>query len=82
MCLILKGIFRVYLICSLCPQYHQTSVTLYLSAASAINLEGELFKDLMKGYNKNVRPMEKNGDVTQVYVKMTLTNLISLVSGD
>uniref|UniRef100_A0A667X0N7 Cholinergic receptor, nicotinic, gamma n=1 Tax=Myripristis murdjan TaxID=586833 RepID=A0A667X0N7_9TELE len=37
-----------------------------------------LFKDLMKGYNKNVRPMEKNGDITQVYIKMTLTNLISL----
>ncbi|XP_029929900.1 acetylcholine receptor subunit gamma [Myripristis murdjan] len=48
------------------------------SKASAINLEGELFKDLMKGYNKNVRPMEKNGDITQVYIKMTLTNLISL----
>ncbi|XP_061776162.1 acetylcholine receptor subunit gamma isoform X2 [Nerophis ophidion] len=32
----------------------------------------------MKGYNKNVRPMEKSGDVTLVYIKMTLTNLISL----
>lgn len=51
-----------------------------LSAASAVNLEGELFKDLMKGYNKNVRPMEKSGEVTQVDIKMTLTNLISLVS--
>lgn len=49
------------------------------TAASAVNLEGELFKDLMKGYNKNVRPMEKSGDITQVYIKMTLTNLISLV---
>lgn len=48
--------------------------------ASAINLEGELFKDLMKGYNKNVRPTEKSGDITQVDIKMTLTNLISLVS--
>uniref|UniRef100_A0A3Q3WK57 Uncharacterized protein n=1 Tax=Mola mola TaxID=94237 RepID=A0A3Q3WK57_MOLML len=36
------------------------------------------FKDLMKGYNKNIRPMEKNGDVTKVDIKMTLTNLISL----
>lgn len=51
-----------------------------LTAASALNLEGELFKDLMKGYNKNVRPMEKSGDITQVDIKMTLTNLISLVS--
>nr|XP_057922810.1 acetylcholine receptor subunit gamma [Doryrhamphus excisus] len=47
-------------------------------AAFVINLEGELFKDLMKGYNKNVRPMENSGDVTQVNIKMTLTNLISL----
>ncbi|XP_061696470.1 acetylcholine receptor subunit gamma [Syngnathoides biaculeatus] len=46
--------------------------------ASALNLEGELFKDLMKGYNKNVRPVENTGDVTQVGIKMTLTNLISL----
>uniref|UniRef100_A0A673AM25 Cholinergic receptor, nicotinic, gamma n=1 Tax=Sphaeramia orbicularis TaxID=375764 RepID=A0A673AM25_9TELE len=36
----------------------------------------------MKGYNKNVRPMEKSGDITQVYIKMTLTNLISLVNGN
>uniref|UniRef100_A0A8C4D9S4 Cholinergic receptor, nicotinic, gamma n=1 Tax=Dicentrarchus labrax TaxID=13489 RepID=A0A8C4D9S4_DICLA len=43
-----------------------------------VNLEGELFKDLMKGYNKNVRPMEKSGDITHVDIKMTLTNLISL----
>lgn len=48
--------------------------------ASAVNLERELFKDLMKGYNKHVRPTEKSGDITQVHIKMTLTNLISLVS--
>ncbi|XP_077580642.1 acetylcholine receptor subunit gamma [Stigmatopora nigra] len=47
-------------------------------SASALNLEGELFKDLMKGYNKNVRPVENIGDVIQVDIKMTLTNLISL----
>ncbi|XP_029309624.1 acetylcholine receptor subunit gamma [Cottoperca gobio] len=48
------------------------------ATASAVNLEGELFKDLMKGYNKNIRPMENSGDITQVDIKMTLTNLISL----
>lgn len=48
--------------------------------ASALNLEGKLFKDLMKNYNKNVRPIEKSGDITEVSIKMTLTNLISLVS--
>lgn len=42
------------------------------------NLEGALFKELIRGYNKNVRPMEKSGDITQVTVKVTLTNLISL----
>lgn len=56
------------------------ALTSGLSAASALNLEGELFKELMKGYNKNVRPTEKSGDITQVNIKMTLTNLISLVS--
>ncbi|CAJ1072117.1 acetylcholine receptor subunit gamma [Xyrichtys novacula] len=49
-----------------------------IPVASAVNLEGELFKDLMKGYNKNVRPMEKSGNITHVEIKMTLTNLISL----
>ncbi|KAM9790788.1 acetylcholine receptor subunit gamma isoform X2 [Syngnathus typhle] len=48
------------------------------TTAFALNLEGELFKDLMKGYNKKVRPVENSGDVTHVTVKMTLTNLISL----
>ncbi|KAM9718697.1 acetylcholine receptor subunit gamma [Menidia menidia] len=48
------------------------------ATVSAVNLEAELFRDLMKGYNKNVQPTEKSGDITQVFVKMTLTNLISL----
>ncbi|XP_026781416.2 acetylcholine receptor subunit gamma isoform X3 [Pangasianodon hypophthalmus] len=42
------------------------------------NLEGALHGDLMRGYNKNIRPVEKNGDITEVKLKMTLTNLISL----
>ncbi|XP_026005414.1 acetylcholine receptor subunit gamma isoform X1 [Astatotilapia calliptera] len=53
-------------------------VLVFCATASAANLERELFKDLMKGYNKNVRPMEKSGDITKVSIKMTLTNLISL----
>ncbi|XP_026230724.1 acetylcholine receptor subunit gamma [Anabas testudineus] len=53
-------------------------VLMISAAASAVNLEGELYKDLMKDYNKNIRPMEKNGDITRVDIKMTLTNLISL----
>ncbi|XP_059419268.1 acetylcholine receptor subunit gamma-like [Carassius carassius] len=42
------------------------------------NLEGSLHRDLMVGYNKNIRPMENYGDITDVKIKMTLTNLISL----
>jgi len=33
----------------------------------------------MVGYNKNIRHMEHHGDITDVKIKMTLTNLISLV---
>ncbi|XP_030629312.1 acetylcholine receptor subunit gamma [Chanos chanos] len=43
-----------------------------------VNLEGALHQDLMRLYNKNIRPVENNGDITQVKIKMTLTNLISL----
>ncbi|XP_066508145.1 acetylcholine receptor subunit gamma-like [Hoplias malabaricus] len=42
------------------------------------NLEGALQSDLMKGYNKNIRPVENNRDITEIKLKMTLTNLISL----
>ncbi|XP_066565897.1 acetylcholine receptor subunit gamma isoform X2 [Amia ocellicauda] len=42
------------------------------------NQEERLLKDMMTGYNKNIRPVEKDGDVTQVTLKLTLTNLVSL----
>ncbi|GAA6090873.1 acetylcholine receptor subunit gamma isoform X1 [Tachysurus ichikawai] len=32
----------------------------------------------MRGYNKNIRPVEKNEEITEVKIKMTLTNLTSL----
>uniref|UniRef100_A0A3Q3D1N0 Cholinergic receptor, nicotinic, gamma n=1 Tax=Hippocampus comes TaxID=109280 RepID=A0A3Q3D1N0_HIPCM len=57
-------------------------VWVWVWVSYAVNLEGELFKDLMKGYNKKVRPVENSGDVTQVTLKMTLTNLISLSEKD
>ncbi|XP_055059392.2 acetylcholine receptor subunit gamma [Misgurnus anguillicaudatus] len=50
----------------------------FLPSDVVCNLEGSLQRDLMKGYNKNIRPMEHNGDITNVKIKMTLTNLISL----
>ncbi|XP_072297487.1 acetylcholine receptor subunit gamma isoform X1 [Eucyclogobius newberryi] len=51
---------------------------LIATTASSLNLEAELFQELMTDYNKNVRPMESSGDITTVHIKMTLTNLISL----
>ncbi|KAL0966468.1 hypothetical protein UPYG_G00295650 [Umbra pygmaea] len=54
------------------------TIVFMFATVTGLNLEGELVKDLMRGYNKNVRPMEKSGDITKVTVKMTLTNLISL----
>ncbi|XP_035384280.1 acetylcholine receptor subunit gamma isoform X2 [Electrophorus electricus] len=49
-----------------------------LPSGGVCNLEGALLGDLLRGYNKNIRPMEHNGDITEVKLKMTLTNLISL----
>ncbi|XP_012690621.2 acetylcholine receptor subunit gamma [Clupea harengus] len=46
--------------------------------AFSANLEGALYRDLMKGYSRNIRPAEKHSDITEVKLKMTLTNLISL----
>ncbi|XP_064194299.1 acetylcholine receptor subunit gamma isoform X2 [Anguilla rostrata] len=46
--------------------------------AEGLNLEGPLMKDLMRGYNKNIRPVEWNKNIIQVELKLTLTNLISL----
>ncbi|KAG9278197.1 acetylcholine receptor subunit gamma [Astyanax mexicanus] len=54
-----------------------TLLSLLLSGV-VCNLEGDLHMDLMAGYSKNIRPMENNGDITEVKLKMTLTNLISL----
>ncbi|RXM99788.1 Acetylcholine receptor subunit gamma [Acipenser ruthenus] len=51
-----------------------------VSVVLSRNQEETLLKDLMKGYNKNIRPAERNEDVIQVTLKMTLTNLISLRS--
>ncbi|KAL7851320.1 hypothetical protein AOLI_G00216760 [Acnodon oligacanthus] len=62
---------------SLPAVYVWTLLSLLLSGVLC-NLEGALHRDLMKEYNKNIRPMENNGDITEVKLKMTLTNLISL----
>ncbi|KAG7484859.1 hypothetical protein MATL_G00053830 [Megalops atlanticus] len=59
--------------------YRFLAVTLLLIAAQvSCNEESELIKDLMKGYNKNIRPAQHSGEKVEVQVKLTLTNLISL----
>ncbi|KAL4659939.1 acetylcholine receptor subunit epsilon [Arapaima gigas] len=42
------------------------------------NEESQLISDLMKEYNKKIRPAQHAGDKVQVQLKLTLTNLISL----
>lgn len=44
------------------------------------NEETELIKDLFKGYNNKIRPVVHPEDKVEVQIKLTLTNLISLVS--
>lgn len=44
------------------------------------NEETELIKDLFTDYNKNIRPVVHPEDKVEVQIKLTLTNLISLVS--
>ncbi|KAG9343148.1 hypothetical protein JZ751_014121 [Albula glossodonta] len=55
-----------------------TFILLSSTGTDALNLEGPLMKDLMKGYNKNIRPAQRAGNATEVKLKLTLTNLISL----
>uniref|UniRef100_A0A8C5PNU6 Cholinergic receptor nicotinic gamma subunit n=1 Tax=Leptobrachium leishanense TaxID=445787 RepID=A0A8C5PNU6_9ANUR len=49
-----------------------------VSAALGHNEEEKLLNDLMKTYNKNLRPSQQDGDIISVSLKLTLTNLISL----
>lgn len=44
------------------------------------NEESQLISNLFKGYNKNIRPVVHPEDIVEVQIKLTLTNLISLVS--
>ncbi|KAJ8357439.1 hypothetical protein SKAU_G00202330 [Synaphobranchus kaupii] len=53
-------------------------ILLFSKGAESLNLESPLMKNLMQGYNKNIRPAEYSMNITQVELKLTLTNLISL----
>uniref|UniRef100_A0A8C0H2A2 Neurotransmitter-gated ion-channel ligand-binding domain-containing protein n=1 Tax=Chelonoidis abingdonii TaxID=106734 RepID=A0A8C0H2A2_CHEAB len=50
------------------------------SAVLCRNQEEKLLNDLMTNYNRNLRPAQGEGDIINVTLKLTLTNLISLVS--
>lgn len=62
------------------PNMSSTSLNLSFFHAVQGNEETELIKDLFKGYNKNIRPVVHPEDRVEVQIKLTLTNLISLVS--
>ncbi|XP_075056696.1 acetylcholine receptor subunit gamma [Mixophyes fleayi] len=53
-------------------------LSLCFTAVLSHNSEEKLMNDLMKNYNKNLRPAKKDGDIISVSIKLTLTNLISL----
>ncbi|XP_075794256.1 acetylcholine receptor subunit gamma-like [Pelodiscus sinensis] len=49
-----------------------------LTAVRCRNQEEKLLSDLMANYNRNLRPAQREGDIINVTLKLTLTNLISL----
>ncbi|XP_069473640.1 acetylcholine receptor subunit gamma [Ambystoma mexicanum] len=53
-------------------------LSLAIPAILCRNEEEQLMSDLMEGYNRTLRPAETDGDVIDVILKLTLTNLISL----
>lgn len=62
---------------------HINSLTishLFFFHAVQCNEESQLISNLFKGYNKNIRPVVYPEDTVEVQIKLTLTNLISLVS--
>ncbi len=54
-------------------------LSFFLFAVSA-NEERQLIADKFKNYNKNIRPARHLDEKIKVQVKLTLTNLISLVT--
>lgn len=53
---------------------------LSVAGAQGRNQEERLLADLMHDYNPHLRPAQRDSDVVNVSLKLTLTNLISLVS--
>ncbi|XP_052049325.1 acetylcholine receptor subunit gamma isoform X2 [Apodemus sylvaticus] len=59
------------------PQLLLLLLAICLGAQSR-NQEERLLADLMRNYNPHLRPAERDSDVVNVSLKLTLTNLISL----
>lgn len=64
-----------------CPKSLHPGSLLSVAGAQGRNQEERLLADLMRSYNPHLRPAEHDTDVVNVSLKLTLTNLISLVSG-
>ncbi|XP_016851796.2 acetylcholine receptor subunit gamma isoform X2 [Anolis carolinensis] len=54
----------------------------FLTVALSQNQEEKLINDLMADYNRNFRPARDKGDIIDVSLKLTLTNLITLNERD
>lgn len=63
-----------------CPQVPAPRLTTVFAGAQGRNQEERLLADLMRSYDPHLRPAERDTDVVNVSLKLTLTNLISLVS--
>lgn len=63
-----------------CPKSPCPGSLLSVAGAQGRNQEERLLADLMHSYNPHLRPAERDTDVVNVSLKLTLTNLISLVS--
>lgn len=62
------------------PKFLRPGLPLSVSGAQGRNQEERLLADLMHSYNPLLRPAQQDADVVNVSLKLTLTNLISLVS--
>lgn len=62
------------------PKPSHPGSRLSVTGAQGRNQEERLLADLMHSYDPHLRPAERDSDVVNVSLKLTLTNLISLVS--
>lgn len=77
--LVIHLLSRIHLLVTL-SSVKSKSLLHFLSIFSVqCNEESKLISDLFSGYNKNIRPVVHPEDKLDIQIKLTLTNLISLV---